>query len=304
MSRRDGKRRAYPAVVLLALVLACAAPARADGPSCRAVVSIDPLAWLVERLAGDGAEVRTALAPGESPASFDPTPRRLARLSGADLYLCVGVPMERILLPHLRRTEPRLLVRDLAAGLARPAEDDHEHGHGHDHGALDPHVWLSPRLMARMADTAHAVLSERCAAGDEAAQRRRLEALHAELAALDADLAAALAPAAGRTMVVFHPAFGYLARDYGFTQLSIEKDGLPPTPRHLAEVLAEIRGQGVRAVFVQPQSASDQLRALAAAEGLRLEVLDPLARDYPSNLRRMAAVIGAALAPREPETAP
>ena len=291
--------RRFELCLAFAVLVTLAAVAPPAGAACRVTVSIEPLAWLVERLIGDDGQVCTALAPGESPATYDPTPRRLAELARTDLYLGVGVPMERVLLPHLRRDRPGLAIHDLAEGLEKLAigGHSHDHGDGHDHAhEFDPHVWLSPRLMGRMAESAARILAARHPELGEALPTRAA-ALQSDLADLDAELRAILSPAAGRTLVVFHPAFGYLARDYGLVQRAIEKDGLPPSPRRLAEVLAEIRAQGLRAIFVQPQEASAQLQALARAEGLQVLELDPLAGDYTENMRRMAEVIAGALAP-------
>ncbi len=293
-----------PAIIISCLCLAAAATAAGTEAPLRVTVSIAPQAWLVERLAGDAVDLTVALEPGASPATFDPTPRRLAELSGTRLYLAVGVPMERILFPRLAEHEGVLDIVDLAADAARLPIHAHHHDHGHAHtDDFDPHVWLSPRRMKTMAAAAADALAELVPGlADELAAN--LARLQDELDALDTAVAASLAPASGRTMFVFHPAFGYLAHDYGFVQRAVEKDGLPPSPRHLAAVLSEIRAQGTGTVFVQPQSASAQLQAVAGAEGLAVVVLDPLARDYARNLREMAAVIGAALAPADREAAP
>jgi len=296
--------------IILCLCLAAAMPATGADDRPRVAVSIAPQAWLVERLAGDAVDLTVALAPGESPATYDPTPRRLAGLFDTQLYLGVGVPMESVLLPRLRDGDQDTRVVDLARDVTRLTI--HDHVHAHDHGdrhesGFDPHVWLSPRRMKVMAGAAAAALAEQAPAL-AGVLATNLQRLNAELDTLDASVAEALAPAAGRTMFVFHPAFGYLAHDYGFTQRAVEKDGLPPSPRHLATVLAEIRAQGAGTVFVQPQSASAQLRAMAEAEGLAVVVLDPLARDYARNLRQMAVAVGEALrpapAPVTGETAP
>ena len=89
-----------PMVITIATVLALAGPVGADEPPL-VVASIAPVGWLVTELAGDTVRLEIALAPGESPASYDPTPRRLAGLADARLYLAIGVPMESILLPRL-----------------------------------------------------------------------------------------------------------------------------------------------------------------------------------------------------------
>ncbi len=281
-------------IIAVTTVLAISGPAGADERPL-VVVSIAPEGWLVERLAGDAVRLEIALAPGESPASYDPTPRRLARLSGARLYLAVGVPMESILLPRLGSLCEDVKVVDLSRGQTRLAGHDHGHHHDHEH-AVDPHVWVSPRRMADLADAAARALGDLVPEA-KAVIDANLVSLRTELATLDTEVATLLAPAAGRTMVVFHPSFGYLAHDYGFVQTAIEKDGLPPSPRHLATVLSNIREQNVQSIFVQPQSASAQLNALAKSENLGVVVLDPLARDYPENTRRMAAAIGDAFSP-------
>lgn len=283
------------ALVAAALVAAALAPPASADDRPLVVVSLPPQGWLVERLAGDAVRLEVALAPGESPASYDPTPRRLARLSGLRLYLAVGVPMERVLLPHLGALNDTLDIVDLRGEAAPPGTTGHDHDHGHGHGP-DPHVWLSPRRMIGLAEVAAAALTDLLPAAAEAIAARGAR-LRADLEALDAEVAVLLAPAAGCTLLVYHPAFGYLAQDYGFTQVALEKDGLPPSPRHLADVLDGIRDGGSRTVFVQPQSGGSALRALAETEHLRVEVLDPLAADYPTNLRHIATAIAAALAP-------
>jgi len=285
-------------VIAIATVLAVVGPAGADERPL-VVVSIAPAGWLVERLAGDTVRLEVALTPGESPASYDPTPRRLARLTGARLYLAVGVPMESILLPRLGSLCDDVTIVDLTRGQARLAGHDHGHQHAHE-PAVDPHIWVSPRRMADLADAAARALGS-LVPDAKAVISANLVSLRTELATLDIEVAALLAPAMGRTMVVFHPSFGYLAQDYGFVQTAIEKDGLPPSPRHLAAVLSEIRAQNVHTIFVQPQSASAQLSALAKSENLGVAILDPLARDYPANTRSMAAAIGAALSPASDE---
>lgn len=90
----------------------------------------------------------------------------------------------------------------------------------------------------------------------------------------------------------------------GLTQTAVEQGGLSPSPRHLAEILDRARARGVRTLFLQPQTSPDQARTVAEEAGRNVEILDPLARDYAANLRRMAAAMVAALAPAAPGSAP
>jgi zinc transport system substrate-binding protein len=273
---------------------------RAPTSPVSAVVSIPPQAYFVDRLAAERAAVTILVGPGDSPATFAPTAQQLAALTGAQVYFRIGVPMEQALVPRLARNYPRLRIVDTrgdtsAAPTTGPAGEP-PHG-DHDHGGYDPHVWLSARLAAGQA----ALIAETLADLDpDGADRYRhnLAAITTELARLDAEIGEILAPVHGGTVYVFHPAFGYLCADYGLNQVAIEAGGLSPSPRHLATVLTTARAAGARAIFVQPQSSTAAARTVAAELGIDVVTLDPLARDYPDNLLRIARAFRAALDPR------
>jgi zinc transport system substrate-binding protein len=292
------RRALVAAGALLLLLLAPARAARAAEPP-RVLVTVPPHASLVQRLAGDAVTVEVVLEPGESPGSFAPTPRRIQRLATARLWLTTGAPLEPSLADRLAAAAPGLVIVPTHARLEFIADAaGHAHadaaGHDHDHGELDPHVWLSARntlaQVAVMAGALGELLPER--RGAIATAQRRLEE---ELRALDAELGELLAPLAGRTIFVFHPAFGYFARDYDLRQEAIERGGLPPGPRHLAGLLETIRATGATTIFLQPQYSDQLVRGVAAEAGLEVVVLDPLARDHLANLRHIGASIAAAL---------
>ena len=99
----------------------------------------------------------------------------------------------------------------------------------------------------------------------------------------------------GRDLFVFHPAYGYFARQYGLTQVAVETGGRQPSARHLAELIDRARARDVRVIFVQPQFARHSARAVADAIGGAVVPLDPLAEDYLGNLEQMASTVESAL---------
>jgi zinc transport system substrate-binding protein len=289
-----------PAVKASALAPA-SAPQQPSRPQVAAIVP--PHAELVRSIGGPRFVVQTVVAPGESPASFDPTPRRLAALADAVLLFRTGVPLENALVPRLQRSIPEMILVDLREGLdLLVAEHDH-HAAGSAAGAAtahrhetDPHIWLSPRLLAEQVRTIADALAGYDPAGAAVFAARR-DSILGELAVLDRELSAMLAPIRGQELFVFHPAFGYLARDYGLDQFAIEEGGLSPSPRHLARVLQRARERGTRAIFIEPQFSSEAAARVARELDLELVVLDPLAPDVTANLRRMARAILDALEP-------
>ena len=277
-------------VLPLLLILIGASAVAAPLP---VIVSVLPHADLVTRLGGDLVEVHVLAGPGQSPHTYDPTPRELASLATARLWLRTGMAMENALASKLMSVAPQLVTVDLRDGLDLLGEEHHHHAEGEacgDEGGLDAHIWLSARLASHQAATAAAALAVADPA-HAAHYQASLAVLQDSLAVVDRDLTALLAPLRGRAFYVFHPAFGYFARDYGLRQVAIEAGGVDPSPRHLATVLESIEDDGARTVFLQPQYAGGATRAVASEAGLRLAELDP----YPADLLAALRSIGRTL---------
>jgi len=286
---------------------AAQAVASADATRLRVAVSVLPQAQFVERVGGEHVDVQVLVGPGQSPHTYEPTAQQLATLAEARLLFSVGMPYEEALLARIRGAFERLETVDTRQGIALRQMESHGHAHDHDghdhvhgpscagHDGEDPHIWLSPRLAKIQArticDALCRVLPERA---DEF--KRSLAAFHEELDALDARIAALLAPLAGRELVVFHPSYGYFADAYGLRQVAVETAGKEPSPRELAALLAEIKAAGTRVIFTQPQFSTRSAETIAAQIGGRVVHLDPLARDYVANLEIMATTIAQALA--------
>lgn len=256
-------------------------PSSADG-TVSAVASVPPLAWFVERIGGGSVPVTVMVPPGASPALYDPSLTQLRAVDAARLYIAVGhprFPFERAWLAALTEGRPGLrVIRSGAACATDPA---------------DPHLWLSPECARTIARTvADALAEELPSASEEIAARR--DSVLREIDEVDAALADALSPHAGRSFLVFHPALGYLARSYGLEQMAIQRGAAEPSPAEVAAVLREAREKGVDEVFVQPQFSTEAARTVAErlAEG-RVVTVDPLASDWPSMMRSLGTALAA-----------
>ncbi len=282
-------------VLLLLTMVLLPVPGRAtaDSPVPLSVfVSIPPEVQFVRKVGGDRVRVQALVQPGQSPATYAPTPRQMAALSRARVYFRIGVPFEKVLIPRLLDTMPHLVIVDLRSGLHLM---ELENGQA---GELDPHTWLDPMLVKQQARTIRDTLIDLDPAGRETylAGYRRFAA---ELDRLNQHLAKALRPFAGQTIYVFHPAYGYFCRAYNLTQKAVATGGRQPGARHLAQLIREARADHVRIIFVQPQFSRKTARAIADAIGAQVISLDPLAEDYMTNMERMAERIAAALKERQ-----
>jgi zinc transport system substrate-binding protein len=258
-------------------------------------VSILPQVTFVERIGGERVQVQALVKPGESPATYDPGARQLADLYEADVFFRIGVPFENAFLPRLRSVVPDLPVVDTRRGIAlRRMKGHHHHGEDehdaarHDHAdGDDPHTWLNPIMAAQQVRTMTDTLAGLDPQG-AAYYRANSEAFIRELEQLDARLARQLEPVAGRTMMVFHPSWGYFADRYGLEQEAIEMEGKEPGARQLARLMEHAREENVSVIFVQPQFSRASAAAVAQAIKGRVVVIDALAEDYINNLEEVA----------------
>ena len=266
----------------LLLLLACGRPEALDGRPIVAV-SVLPLAYFVDGISGERVRVVVVLPPGASPTSYEPNMAQLAALAGAVLYVKVGHPD----FPF----EATWLHAVLAAAGGPPVVDASA---GQQVVRGDPHVWLSlrhVRALNQRLEAALALLMPEARAAF-AANRR---ALDAEVDAVERELRARLATQRGGRFVVLHPAWGYLAREYGLTQVAIEHDGKAPDAHALVQLIAHARAEGVTTLFAQPHFDRASADTIARELGARVELLDPLAYDWPTNLREVARALSAGI---------
>ena len=300
------------AAVLLLAALPSAAPA-----SVSAFCSIAPQEFFVERVGGDLVSVKVLVGPGQSPHTFEPTPRQMADLAEVDIYFAIGLPFEDRLLGRVEELGSGIQVVDTSEGIPRRrVEDAHRHdeedgsgdysegAHSTDHassahdgergGLPDPHTWLNPRLAKIQARNICGALKELVPEHAAAFETNLSRLLH-DLDALDAELTDALGPLAGESIYVFHPAFGYFTDAYGLRQVPIELGGMEPSARELVGLMDHATSEGVRVIFVQPQFSTRSARAIAEEIGGAVVPIDPLSADYMDNLRNIAHEVAHAL---------
>ena len=253
--------------LLLALGLAgfVAGCAPADGGKPTVVATFYPLQFVAERIAGRHAEVVGLTSPGVEPHDLELTPRQTATLTTADL-----VVYERGFQPAvdeaLHNDRPSRAV-DAARVVHLRTED----------GQPDPHFWLDPTLLARVAQAVTQQLSRVVPAARpdfEAANRR----LQRQLRTLDRELHDGLARCRTRTVVVSHEAFEYFAARYGLDLHAITglSPSSEPSAQHLAELRDLVESRGVTTVFSERLASPALARTLADAAGVSTGVLDPV----------------------------
>lgn len=121
--------------------------------------------------------------------------------------------------------------------------------------------------------------------------KSNLAAFKKEIESLDERLKKILRPCRGEAMMVFHPSWGYFAKDYGLKQIPIEIEGKEPKSRRLLHLMKEAKEEGVETLFVQPQFSKRTAEVIADAIGAKIVDADPLAYEWSDNLLKIAKKI-------------
>ena len=265
-------------------------------------VSVAPLKYFVDQIGGEQVDVTVMVPAGASPATYEPKSRQMAALTKAKLFIAIGVPFERAWLPRLQAANPDMEVVKALAGVELMRMQTHHHeGHEEDsccgeqlEGHLDPHVWTSPKAAKVMATT---ILSSLIQAAPERRDvyRKNFDQLIVKIEKLDSELKQLLSGKQGTRFLVYHPSWGYFARDYKLIQVPVELEGKAPGPRELAQIIRMAEKNGIKVVFAQPQFSKKSAQIVANGIGGKVVLADPMAEDWANNLRKVARSIKEAL---------
>lgn len=252
-------------------------------------VSILPQKYAVDMIAGDLVDTVVLVGPGQSPHSYEPTPKQMTELSRSDVWILSGTDFEMALVPKISSLYPRLMIVDGTEGVSFRYLEDHDHEeepHAQeepDSLQIDRHTWLGREPMKILATH----IARMLASLDEthaATYLENLQMFHGRIDQVFDSLATDLRTLRGTTVFVYHPSFGYLLDEFGIIQEAVETGGKEPTAKALAELIRNAQDHDVRAIFVQAQFPTSAARNVAQAIGAQVLPLDPLAYDWMENI--------------------
>jgi zinc transport system substrate-binding protein len=243
-------------------------------------VSILPQKYFVERIGGQYVVPTVMVLPGNSPATYEPQPEQLTALSEAKAYFRIGVPFENAWMDRFASVNDKMLIVDTRDGTnprSWPGTPD----------KIDPHIWLSPIEVKIQAQTIKDTLAQ-LDPDHAATYQANLDSFIADIDALDADIRRTLAGVTDRKFMVFHPAWGYFARDYELEMIPIEIGGQEPSAAELADLIKRAQEENIKFVFAQPEFSTKEAETIAQEIGGEVLLISPLNPDWLNNLNYVA----------------
>ena len=265
-------------LIICMLLVGFALPGTASA-KIKVAASINDLASIASSVGGDQIECFAIARPNSDVHRVDVLPSYMVKVSRAQVYLKVGLGLDQWAdgIIDGSRNE-HLTVVDCAENvpvLEKPtAAVTALMGDVHPFG--NPHYWLDPRIGGVIARNIAEGLAkvDPDNAGAYRANAEKFAKQAEEAYARDKAMADGLS---NKTMITYHRSWTYLGDAFGITIAGEAEPvpGIPPTGKHLAELVGIVKAQKVPLFLQEPYFSNDAGQFLAREGGLRVVVMSP-----------------------------
>ena len=239
------------------------APTRNDGGKISVVASFYPLYFITSEIGGEKIEVKNMTPAGVEPHDYEPTARDMMDIQRAKLLILNGGKFEawgEKINEDLKNTG--VIVVEAGQGLFE---------------GNDPHVWLSPELVKKQSRIILESLVQ-INPVNEVYYNEKAKILDDKLNKLQTEYLSGLVSCQRREFVTSHDAFGYLASEFGLTQVPIA--GLTPeeepSTKLLTEIVRFVKEREIKYIFFERLASPKLAETIAEEVGIKILVLDPI----------------------------
>ncbi len=248
------------------------------------VVSIGPEVQWVNAVGGDKVNVTLMVPPDDDPHTYEPLPGQLKQVSNAKMYAEIGSPLEfeTNYMGKIEAANPNLLIVNCSQGITlmpNTAENESD--------TMDPHDWVDPKDAEVMVNNIYLGLVK-VDPSDQAYFEKNRDNYEAQLETLDNYTAQTLKDKKGTDILIFHPAFGYYAKDYNLTQIAVMINDEEPSPQRIALLLNTAKADNITVMYNEPQYDPSYMQSIASQVNGKVLTVNDLDENYLQNMRNVA----------------
>lgn len=252
-------------------------------------VTFNAMKEFVEAVGKDKVEVATIIPDGTEPHDFEPKAQDLAALSNAKIFVYNGFGMEAWVDDAIKSANNSSLITVEASKGAEPIQNTEEE-EIEEHGQYDPHLWLS----LKGAELEVKNIKEALVSADPSNKEfyeTNCNDYVAQLEKLYTEYQGKFQSVKKKSFVTGHAAFGYLCRDFGLEQNSVEDvfaEG-EPSAQQMTELVKYCKENQVTTIFAEEMASPEVSKTLADEVGAKVETIYTIegGEDDKSYLERM-----------------
>lgn len=266
------------ALFAVAFILAACEGTKREKPVV--TVTIEPLRYFVEQIAGDKVSVTTLVPKGSSPETYEPTAQQMVNMSQSALFVKVGnLGFERTWMEKLNTLTSHITIVDTSEGI--------EYVSASDRGITDEHTWMSTKNALIIAHNIYLALTK-VDSSSSVYYKERYDSLVASINKLNSTITQQLKSIDNRSFIIYHPALTYFAKDYSLTQLALEEDGREPSAASLAKLITNAKKLGTKLMFVQKEFDNRNREIITIETGVKTVDINPLDYNWDKQMTLVA----------------
>jgi zinc transport system substrate-binding protein len=244
-----------------------------EGSRIKVFVTFNAMKEFVEAVGKDKVEIATIIPDGTEPHDFEPKAQDLAGLSSAQVFVYSGLGMEAWAEEAINAANNANLIT-VEASKGADAIQNTEPEEIEEHGQYDPHIWLSLRGAELEAKNIKDALIQADPANQDYYEQNCNDFV-SQLENLYNEYNGKFQSVSKKSFVTGHAAFGYLCRDFGLEQNSVEDTFAEgePTAQQLAELVEYCKENNVTTIFAEEMASPDVSRTLANEVGAKVETI-------------------------------
>ena len=247
-------------------------------------VSIGPEEQWVNAVGGDKVNVTLMVPPSADPHTYEPLPGQLKQISNAKMYAEIGSPLEfeTNYMNKIEAANPNMLIVNCSEGVTlipNTAENESD--------TMDPHDWNDPKNAEIMVNNIYLGLVK-VDPSDQAYFEKNRDNYEAQLEALDNYTTQTLKDKNGTNILIFHPAFGYYAKDYNLTQIAVMINDEEPSPQRIALLLNTAKADNIKVMYNEPQYDPSYMQSIASQVNGTVITVNDLDPNYIQNMKNTA----------------
>lgn len=232
-------------------------------------VSFYPLYYLANEIGKDNINLSSIIPNGVEPHDYEPTIRQIESVGKSDVFVYIGAGME----PWSEK-----VIDTLDKGKTKVVNSSEGIDLIEVNGAVDPHIWLDPMNMNRMALKIKDAFVEKDP-DNKAFYEENCEELSKQLISLDEEYKKVLKNKKRNTILVSHEAFGYMAKAYGLKQMPVAgiSPNQEPSPKTITKLIDIAKEKNIEYIFLETLASPKTVQIIADEADLDVLVLNPVA---------------------------
>ena len=248
------------------------------------VVSIGPQIEFVKAVGGDKVDVTLMVPSNADPHTYEPLANQLSQVSNAKMYAELGTPIEFEVnyMDKIKAINPNMLVVNTSQGInliPNSAENEST--------SMDPHDYVDPKNAEIMVNNIYQGLVQIDPEDKDYFQKNRDNYLQ-QLDDLDKNTTKLLKGKQGTNILIYHPAFGYYAKDYNLTQVGAMINDEEPSPQRIAMMVNIAKQNNITIIYSEPQYDHKFMQSIASQIGAQVLNVNDLDEHYVQNMENIA----------------